>query len=87
VVAERLGAPLAAYRLGADSDPADRGNRFGDAYGVTRDGVVLVRPDGFVGWRSRGSQPQPTRVLDDVLRSLLGLGPAGDRSLSMTSGG
>lgn len=87
VVAARLGAPLAAYRLDADSDPADRGNRFGDAYGVTRDGVVLVRPDGFVGWRSRGSQPQPARVLDDVLRSLLGLWPAGDWSPSMTSGG
>ncbi|MGH7095586.1 MAG: hypothetical protein ACREFB_18895, partial [Stellaceae bacterium] len=24
------------------------------AYGVAADGAVLVRPDGYVGWRSRG---------------------------------
>jgi putative polyketide hydroxylase len=28
---------------------------FLDAYGITREGAVLVRPDGIVGWRSTGA--------------------------------
>ena len=28
---------------------------FSGAYGITREGASLVRPDGIVGWRSRGA--------------------------------
>jgi len=34
---------------------------------------VLVRPDGYVGWRSRGGVDNPARALSQVLDSILGL--------------
>lgn len=42
-------------------------------YGLEPDGGVLVRPDGYVGWRSRGGVDNPTRALSQVLDSILGL--------------
>jgi putative polyketide hydroxylase len=42
-------------------------------YGLEPDGAVLVRPDGYVGWRSRGGVDNPARVLSQVLDSILGL--------------
>jgi 2-polyprenyl-6-methoxyphenol hydroxylase-like FAD-dependent oxidoreductase len=41
----------------------------GDAYGITRDGGVLVRPDGVVGWRSRDrfTADDLTGALDSIL--------------------
>lgn len=42
------------------------------AYGVDAEGAVLVRPDGFVAWRSRGRSAQdPVRELTAVFRSVL----------------
>jgi 2-polyprenyl-6-methoxyphenol hydroxylase-like FAD-dependent oxidoreductase len=41
----------------------------GDAYGISDDGAVLVRPDGIVGWRSRGAFSRDE--LDGALRSIL----------------
>jgi 2-polyprenyl-6-methoxyphenol hydroxylase-like FAD-dependent oxidoreductase len=40
-----------------------------DAYGITQDGGVLVRPDGIVGWRSRGrfTADELTGALDTIL--------------------
>ena len=42
--AAALGVPLHAHVLSAE--------RFPGAYGVPADGASLVRPDGFVAWRS-----------------------------------
>ncbi|WP_405020617.1 FAD-dependent monooxygenase [Kitasatospora sp. NBC_00070] len=75
--AERLGVPLAAYRIG--TDPAhelapEPGADWAAAYGVNAGGAVLVRPDGFVAWRAEGPLPDPAAVLDQVLKSLLRLG-------------
>jgi hypothetical protein len=50
--AQRLGVALDTYRVGSDVD--DPGGGFLPAYGMTPGGAVLVRPDGFVAWRSRG---------------------------------
>lgn len=47
--AEALGVRLTAHLLGPEVDPA---GRFPAAYGVPPDGASLVRPDGFVTWRS-----------------------------------
>ena len=41
-----------AYRIGGDGDFADSEGRWAAAYGVTDGGAILVRPDGFVAWRS-----------------------------------
>jgi len=66
--ARHAGTELACSRVGVDiGDPEDR---FATAAGVGRDGALLVRPDGFVGWRS------PTAAgaseLSAVLASLIG---------------
>jgi hypothetical protein len=59
--------------LGADADPDER---FPTAYDVSSAGVSLVRPDGFVAFRSREAVADPAAVLERALRSVLSL-PAG----------
>ena len=44
---------FAGYRAGVDFEDPDRA--LSDAYGIGADGAALVRPDGFVGWRSAES--------------------------------
>ena len=46
-----LHTPVACYTIGAPG-LADYRNVFFDQYGITDDGAVLVRPDGYVAWRS-----------------------------------
>jgi len=41
-------------------------------YGTGSDGAVLVRPDGFVAWRTSGSHPDPEGELAGVLGAALG---------------
>jgi len=43
----------------------------GTAYGLMPQGAVLVRPDGFVAWRAKGSSPDPAGRLFEALRSVL----------------
>src|SRR5690606_25227731 len=73
-VAERLSVPLTAYRVGDGPDtalrPAD-GADWAGAHGITAGGAVLVRPDGFVAWRSEGPVTDPARVLREVVGAVL----------------
>jgi putative polyketide hydroxylase len=41
-------------------------------YGVARDGAVLVRPDGHVGWRARGAHDDADAVLRDAAARAVG---------------
>ncbi|TDD45898.1 FAD-binding protein [Nonomuraea terrae] len=50
---------------------ADVEGRFAERYGVRGGGAVLVRPDGYVAWRSRDVVPDPTTALDQALRHIL----------------
>jgi putative polyketide hydroxylase len=50
-VAERTGVPVRAERLGGRWRPEDP-RRFADQYGIGDEGAVLVRPDGYVCWRT-----------------------------------
>jgi 2-polyprenyl-6-methoxyphenol hydroxylase-like FAD-dependent oxidoreductase len=54
--------------LDAHVDP-----RFEAAYGVSPGGAVLVRPDGFVAFRSRDAVADPAETLSAALRSVLGV--------------
>ncbi|MDQ1007744.1 putative polyketide hydroxylase [Streptomyces sp. V4I23] len=78
--AARLRVPLDVYRIGegpgADLVP-ETGVDWRAAHGTTGEGALLVRPDGFVAWRSPGSVPDPEAVLSDVLESLLHRSPTG----------
>ncbi|MEZ3179662.1 FAD-dependent monooxygenase [Streptomyces pimonensis] len=73
-VAKDLSVPLDAYRVGDGPDaelaPED-GADWARAHGITADGAVLVRPDGFVAWRSEGPVPDPAGVLREVVATLL----------------
>ncbi|CND52227.1 FAD binding domain-containing protein [Mycobacterium tuberculosis] len=60
---ERL--PVSAPEAGARSDAVAA------AYGIGPDGASLVRPDGFVGWRSRSGSPDPAADLGRALTALL----------------
>ena len=72
---EALHFPLDIYQIGGDAaDLIDASNTFCDAYGIDTAGAVLVRPDGFIGWRSRvaGEKGQDAeQALTQVLSTLL----------------
>ncbi|MFJ6246938.1 MULTISPECIES: FAD-dependent oxidoreductase [unclassified Streptomyces] len=75
-VAERLSVPLDSYRIGDGPDAdlvPEAGADWAEPHGVTAGGAVLVRPDGFVAWRSEGSVEDPEAELRTVLATLLDL--------------
>lgn len=64
------GVRLAAYRVGG-AELAVPDDSFTEAYDVSRTGVVLVRPDGFVTWRARAESSRPAESLAAALRAAL----------------
>ncbi|MGA5493593.1 FAD-dependent oxidoreductase [Streptomyces cinereoruber] len=74
--AARLSVPLDSYRIGAGPDAdlvPEAGADWAELHGVTEGGAVLVRPDGFVAWRSEGPVEDPETELRTVLATLLDL--------------
>ncbi|MEN3586416.1 FAD-dependent monooxygenase [Streptomyces sp. ZYX-F-203] len=72
---DNLNVPVRAYLVGTGPDHdlvPDRGADWAESHGTTEDGAVLVRPDGFVAWRTDAAMPDADRVLTKVLRSVLG---------------
>jgi putative polyketide hydroxylase len=75
--AERLSVPLDACRVGrTDGNEAgclvpEEGADWAEIHGMTDGGAVLVRPDGFVAWRTRDASGDPQRTLTEVLESVL----------------
>ena len=50
---------------------ADHDDVFLEQYGISRDGAVLVRPDGYVAWRSAtGHAADGAPLMDAVARIL-----------------
>ncbi|MEU6173143.1 FAD-dependent monooxygenase [Streptantibioticus parmotrematis] len=75
-VAARLGVPLVCLRLGGGPGAdlvTEQDADWAASHGTTPEGAVLVRPDGFIAWRSSGAVPDPERELTEVLRTLLRL--------------
>jgi hypothetical protein len=62
---------VGAYRISDGGDFADPDGRWPAAYGITHGGAVLVRPDGFVAWRSADAVDDPARALTSVLSEVL----------------
>ncbi len=65
-----FGPRFAAFSIGAGplEDPEGQWQR---AYGVEEDGAVLVRPDGYVAWRSAAMPPEPAAALASTAHRLL----------------
>jgi len=68
--------PLLVFTVGKDGDLGDPEGNWHEAYGVDRDGAVLVRPDGHVAWRSRTSASNPLQALRTALDCIFGRMPA-----------
>jgi hypothetical protein len=82
-VTAATGVALDAYVVGRDVQDPD--SRFAEAYGLSADGATLLRPDGFVAWRSVGALDEPAHVLTDVVASTLGV-DARSKTSTITSG-
>ncbi|HUN33140.1 MAG TPA: FAD-dependent monooxygenase [Trebonia sp.] len=65
VAAPLAGLPVTAPLTGRQSD------EIAAAYGIGPGGAALVRPDGFIGWRTTGAVPDPTAELSRALTGLL----------------
>ncbi|MFD7461201.1 MULTISPECIES: FAD-dependent oxidoreductase [unclassified Streptomyces] len=73
-LAEEMSVPLTSYRVGTGPDAEvapDADADWSALHGTTPGGAVLVRPDGFVAWRSPGSVQDPVAVLGKVLAEVL----------------
>ncbi|GIP31033.1 FAD-dependent monooxygenase [Paenibacillus sp. J2TS4] len=74
-VKDALRLPLDIYRIGGHkADFSDPGNDFLDAYGITSTGVILVRPDGYIGWRTpvgEENKEEMKQVITHALSTIL----------------
>jgi putative polyketide hydroxylase len=64
------GIELDATCVGAEIGDPD--GAFEQAYGLSPTGAVLVRPDGFIGWRAKESASNPRKHIDGALNAILG---------------
>lgn len=69
-VADRLGIGLDTYRFGAELH-TQKGVDGPAAHGLSPDGALLVRPDGFVAWRAADAAADPAVELERALRAVL----------------
>jgi aklavinone 12-hydroxylase len=65
--------PIDAYCIGSDFEDVEA--RFEQSYGISSAGASLVRPDGFVAWRSESAAADATALVHEALRQSLGHGP------------
>jgi 2-polyprenyl-6-methoxyphenol hydroxylase-like FAD-dependent oxidoreductase len=72
--AGRLGVPVHAYRVG--TDVGDAAGQLEAVYGTAPAGAVLVRPDGFVAWRSSEPRSDTADELAPALGAALGRTPS-----------
>jgi putative polyketide hydroxylase len=49
----------------------DQDDSWLDVYGLDRNGAVLVRPDGYVAWRSRSGAVEPVAILRAAVDAIL----------------
>jgi putative polyketide hydroxylase len=64
--------PLSVHTIGGKSELSDPDGNFHEVYGIEPDGAVLVRPDGYVAWRSRTKTANPQAALRAAIDGLLG---------------
>lgn len=72
-----FGLPVACYRIG-DPGLDDESGNFVRTYGIEDSGAVLVRPDGYVAWRSTSAMADPTSAIELAIGQVLGIGSASE---------
>jgi len=70
-VATALGLPLDAYCVGATGDLIDLDGNWCTRHSVSSSGAVLIRPDGFVAWRTEQMKKDVKHTLEMMLKLLL----------------
>jgi 2-polyprenyl-6-methoxyphenol hydroxylase-like FAD-dependent oxidoreductase len=73
--ADRLGLRLSVHRVGADGLRDPEGTLVSE-YGITPAGALLVRPDGFVGWRAERGSDDAAAAVAQALATLVAREPA-----------
>jgi putative polyketide hydroxylase len=68
-LAYRCGVPLSIYRIGTDL--LDTYGKWGERYGVTPAGAVLLRPDGYIAWRARTAASSALPTLREALARIM----------------
>jgi hypothetical protein len=71
VAVASFGIALSVYRVGAEGDLIDLEHGWLTKMGVPDEGAVLVRPDGFVAWRTSAPSSAPEPMLMQVLATIL----------------
>ncbi|MGG5738151.1 MULTISPECIES: FAD-dependent oxidoreductase [Bacillus cereus group] len=71
VVSSRLGVKIKVYQVGLAGDFIDQGNSFRKLYGIENGGAVVIRPDGFIGWRTENEVVNPGILLEEIMNRLL----------------
>ncbi|MER5506287.1 FAD-dependent monooxygenase [Streptomyces sp. NPDC002766] len=75
-LAEQTPVPVVSYRVGTGPDAElvpEEGADWAQCHGTEHGGAVLVRPDGFVAWRSPGPVPDAESTLRHVLAAVAAL--------------
>ncbi|OTW82880.1 FAD-dependent monooxygenase [Bacillus thuringiensis serovar sumiyoshiensis] len=70
-VSAKSGINIKGYRVGLRGDFIAPEDIFSKLYGIENGGAVLIRPDGFIGWRSEKTVVNPDIVLEEVMGNLL----------------
>ncbi|SDC57870.1 2-polyprenyl-6-methoxyphenol hydroxylase [Bacillus wiedmannii] len=70
-VSSTLGINIKFYSVGLRGDFIAQEDIFSKLYGIENGGAVLIRPDGFIGWRSEKEVVNLDVVLEEVMVNLL----------------
>ena len=71
-VSATLHVPIHVHSIGTDTEIGDIEGRWAELTGLLSDEALLVRPDGFVAWRTGALPPSPEDRLGQVLCQILG---------------
>lgn len=71
-LSNRIGIPLRSYRISPDGELTDPGKNWAEMYGIEAGGAVLVRPDGYVAWRSAKSKLDHASEIEMAWNTALG---------------
>jgi 2-polyprenyl-6-methoxyphenol hydroxylase-like FAD-dependent oxidoreductase len=70
VASQALGMAIDIHRVGV-GEIVDPAGAFPAAYGISRSGAVIVRPDGFVAWRAKNADAASAGEITAALASVL----------------